>query len=162
MVFASGGGAACRFLTTPSLPDVNLGVTFSFAPFTLSVTKDGTGGGTVVSDPFGIQCGPVCQARYPSGTLVQLTATADATSRFVSWGGACAPFGSNRICLVLMSSSRSVSATFASNLVPVTVALVGSGPGQVTGTPGNYSCQPTCTAQIALGTVMTFTAAPSP
>ena len=161
-LFANGGSASCRFITTPTSPDVNLGVTFTFAPFTLSVTKDGTGGGTVVSNPLGISCGLFCQAHYPSGILVQLTATPDATSRFVAWGGACTPFGSNRVCIVQMNGDRTVSATFATNLVPVTVALAGSGTGRVTGGPGNYYCQPTCTAQIVLGTVMTFTASPAP
>jgi uncharacterized repeat protein (TIGR02543 family) len=56
-----------------------------------------------------------------------------------------------------------VTATFDTNLVAVNVAVAGSGQGRVTGGPGNYYCPPTtCTAQILIGTVMTFTASPSP
>lgn len=161
-VLGAGGSAQCRFLTTPTSPDVNLAVTFTFAPFTLTVTKGGSGDGTVVSSPLGINCGSTCQARYPINTIVQLTATPDTNSRFVSWGGACTPAGSNRTCVVLMTGNLSVSATFATNLAPVTVAVSGTGTGRVTGTPGNFYCPPTCTAQITIGTVMTFTASPAP
>ena len=162
-VLSGGQTAKCSFLPGPTAPDVNLGVTFVVAPFTLTVTKNGTGGGTVVSAPPGIQCGVACQAQFVTGTLVQLTATPDATSRFVTWGGACAAFGSNRTCFVQMSASRTVTATFDTNLVTVTVAVAGSGTGRVTGSPGNYYCPPTtCSARILLGTVMSFTATPSP
>jgi hypothetical protein len=54
---------------------------------TLSVTKTGTGSGTVTSNDGGIDCGADCSQTYAAGTnpVVVLTATADAGSGFVGW-----------------------------------------------------------------------------
>ncbi len=55
----------------------------------LSVTLDvGTGGGTVVSDVGGIDCGSSCEATLDTGTEVTFTATPDEGSSFVAWRGA--------------------------------------------------------------------------
>src|SRR5438093_79780 len=43
---------------------------------TLSVTRSGSGTGTVTSEPAGIDCGGTCSADFDDGTLVTLTATA--------------------------------------------------------------------------------------
>ena len=48
--------------------------TFNLIPFTLSVTKAGTGSGTVSSNPAGINCGADCSEAYSPGTVVTLTA----------------------------------------------------------------------------------------
>jgi hypothetical protein len=53
----------------------------------LTVTLAGTGSGTVTSSPPGIDCGSDCSESYPLGTVVTLTATPDAGSEFVAWGG---------------------------------------------------------------------------
>ena len=55
----------------------------------LTVTKDGTGTGTVSSDPPGIDCGTICSALFPEGSLVTLSATPDAGSVFTGWTGDC-------------------------------------------------------------------------
>lgn len=41
----------------------------------LTVQKAGSGGGTVVSTPAGIDCGATCTATFPAATVVTLTAT---------------------------------------------------------------------------------------
>jgi len=41
----------------------------------LTVTRAGTGSGTVTSSPAKIDCGATCSASFPSGTVVSLTAT---------------------------------------------------------------------------------------
>jgi len=56
---------------------------------TLSMTRDGTGAGTVTSSPTGIDCGEDCTELYISGTTVTLTATADSGSSFAGWSGDC-------------------------------------------------------------------------
>jgi hypothetical protein len=85
---------------------------FQGGGFALSVTKAGTGDGTVTSDPAGIDCGATCGANYPSGTVVTLTATPDAGSVFIGWSGACTGSGS---CVVTMDAAKSVTATFNTN-----------------------------------------------
>jgi subtilase family serine protease len=61
--------------------------TFNVQRFTLSVTKTGTGSGTVSSAPTGITCGADCSELYNSGTTVTLTATVAAGSTFAGWSG---------------------------------------------------------------------------
>jgi hypothetical protein len=78
---------------------------------TLTVTKLGSGTGTVTSSPPGINCGADCSEAYAFGTPVTLTAQAGSGSRFDGWGGACS--GSSPTCSVTMSSDRSVTATFS-------------------------------------------------
>ncbi len=56
-------------------------------PPTLTVTRTGTGGGTVTSSPAGITCAPSCVANFASGTSVTLTATPDGASKFDGWSG---------------------------------------------------------------------------
>ncbi|GAB6068749.1 hypothetical protein JCM13664_20700 [Methylothermus subterraneus] len=54
---------------------------------TLTVTKAGTGNGTVTSDDGGINCGSDCSEAYPQGTVVPLTASPDPGSTFAGWSG---------------------------------------------------------------------------
>ena len=56
-------------------------------PPTLTVTRTGTGGGTVTSSPVGITCAPSCVANSASGMTVTLTATPDGASKFDGWRG---------------------------------------------------------------------------
>jgi hypothetical protein len=78
--------------------------------YTLTVSKDGAGGGTVSSTPEGINCGTACQAGFTDGTAVTLTAAAAEGSTFAGWaGGGC---GGTGACQVTMDASRHVTATF--------------------------------------------------
>jgi len=83
--------------------------------FTLSVTKAGTGTGTVSSNPAGISCGGTCSASFAQGTTVALTATPDSGFSFAGWSGACSGTGA---CSVTLSANASVTATFSSSATP--------------------------------------------
>ncbi len=76
----------------------------------LSVSKSGSGSGTVSSNPGGIDCGSTCAASFSSGTNVTLTASPASGSTFGGWGGACS--GTGTTCTLSMSAARSVTATF--------------------------------------------------
>ena len=91
----------------------------------LSVTKSGTGSGTVTSSPAGINCGSTCSGSF-SGS-VTLTATPADGSTFAGWSGACAGTG---ICTVTMDAAKSVSATF--NRAPFVVTTTGVTAGLIT------------------------------
>jgi hypothetical protein len=93
-----GNAAPCDWNYTPSA--VN---------YTLSVSKSGTGSGTVTSNPAGINCGVTCSANYSGGTQVTLMATASAGSTFAGWSGPCSGTGT---CTVTIDTAKSVSATF--------------------------------------------------
>lgn len=87
-------------------------VNYTQAPattFALTVSKGGTGGGTVNSSPAGIICGATCTANFSSGASVLLSAVADTGSSFAGWGGACSGTGT---CSVTMDAAKSVTATF--------------------------------------------------
>jgi Divergent InlB B-repeat domain/PKD domain len=78
--------------------------------FKLTVTKSGTGSGTVTSSPSGINCGGDCEEEYPEGEVIALTPTPSSGSKFVAWTGACTGAGA---CNVTMSAAKAVNAEFA-------------------------------------------------
>jgi len=106
--------------------DTNRSVTATFNPaapdlVTLTVQKRGSGDGTVTSDPAGISCGDTCQASYPQGTVVTLTATPNEGSSFTGWqrgGGSCE--NDSGPCVLPMDVNRDANARFVDN---------GGGPG---------------------------------
>jgi hypothetical protein len=83
--------------------------TFTLQTFPLTVNKTGIGSGTVASSPGGITCGGTCSANFTVGSVVTLTATADAGSSFAGWSGACTGTGA---CAVTMNSGQAVTGTF--------------------------------------------------
>ena len=145
---------------TAGVDAVSRGVSGSgtiIAPVTLSVTKSGSGSGTVTSTPDGINCGRACSLSVTRGRAVTLTARAAAGSGFTGWRGACAGTAD---CVVTMSAARAVTATFAK--FRLTVATAGVGAGIVRG-PGLACVRPAvvgneCTETYAPGAVVTLTA----
>jgi hypothetical protein len=89
--------------------------TFALSQQTLTLTKAGTGSGTVSSTPAGINCGADCSELFGHGTVVTLTSSASAGSSFAGWSGACS--GSGTTCQVTMSQARSVTASFTTHKV---------------------------------------------
>jgi hypothetical protein len=80
----------------------------------LSVTKGGTGSGTVMGSPAGINCGAACYQAVTQGTAISLTATAISGSTFMGWSGACSGTGT---CAVTVNGATDVSATFDTDRV---------------------------------------------
>jgi hypothetical protein len=130
--------------------------------FTLTVnvvkttTSSGTGNGTVVSTPAGINCGATCSASFASGAIVTLTATPTTGSTFAGWSGTgCS--GS-----VSMIVARTCTATFTppSAQTPTTyiLSVAKTGNGTVTSTPTGINCGGTCSAAYPSGTLVTLKA----
>lgn len=76
----------------------------------LTVTKAGSGGGVVTSDPLRLECGEECGAEFGTGSLVTLTATPNGNSTFAGWSGACV--GTASTCQLTMDGAKAVVATF--------------------------------------------------
>jgi hypothetical protein len=111
-VFAgwSGGGCSGTGTCTVRMNQAQtVTATFALKTFALSVTKAGTGSGTVTSVPAGIDCGTTCTASYAIGTTVTLAASAATNADFAGWSGACA---GTTTCSVPMDQVRAVTATF--------------------------------------------------
>ena len=124
---------------------------------TLTVTKAGTGTGTVTSAPAGINCGATCAAPFASGTQVTLTAAPATGSTFTGWGAPCSGTGT---CVVTLTAATTVTATFTLSTTnfALTVTEAGTGTGTVMSTPAGIACQPTCIANFASGQVVALSA----
>jgi len=125
---------------------------------TLYITKAGTGSGTVTSNPTGINCGADCTEPYNSGTVITLTATADANSDFVGWSG-------NADCSdgqVTMTGDITCTATFNIKSFQVTATASGNGSGSISSSPSgisySYPTTNTGSANFNYGTNVILTA----
>lgn len=81
----------------------------------LTVALDGSGSGTVTSDPAGIDCGSACAAAIATGGNVMLTATPANGSIFVGWSGTASP--TDNPLAVMMDADATVTATFDSDVI---------------------------------------------
>jgi hypothetical protein len=79
-------------------------------PVQLTLTNQGSGVGSVSSNPSGISCGGACTADFNNNTAVMLTVNVTGGSAFAGWGGACSDV--KPTCLVTMNGSKTVTATF--------------------------------------------------
>src|SRR5262249_59840154 len=113
-------------------------VTATFAPVQHTLDVSVVGGGSVTSNPAGIDCGADCTEDYDHGTVVTLTASPDAGQQFDGWPRHCSGSGT---CVVTMDQARSVTATFEA-LPPTTTTLAtgGTGSGAVTTHPARVDC----------------------
>ena len=122
---------------------------------TLTASKVGDGTGAISSDVSGITCGNDCSESYDGGTVVTLTATPSTGTTFAGWSGGCSGAGA---CVVTISESKNVTATFTRNTYALNVTKTGDGAGIVTSDVGGISCGSTCSEMVAFGTTVTLTA----
>ncbi len=128
----------------------------------LDAAKAGTGSGTVVSDPAGIDCGSTCSADFLQDAEVSLTATPAGGSLFAGWSGDCSGTGT---CIVTMDEAASVTATF--NLIPSTsttsvATTTSSAPSTTTTSVDNSTTTTTVVPTTSTTSVVTTTSiAPS-
>ena len=135
-IFTGWSGDICEGTGTCTFTIVaNEAVLANFASggVSLTVTKAGTGSGTVNSAPSGINCPSACSANFASEAQVTLTASAAQGSTFAGWSGAgCSGTGA---CVVTLSAAASVTATFNS-ASPVAIGIGQGGSSTANTTPG--------------------------
>jgi hypothetical protein len=171
--FMGWSGACTGLGSCPVSMTQNQAATATFG-WPLTVSKAGTGSGTVTSNPGGINCGTDCEEVYRQGTPVSLSQTASPGSVFKGWTGACTGTGA---CSVVMDNVRFVGADFEliRNLtVNVTTCAFANCGGTVTSSsvptqPGepriNCTAPPTphvCPTTYPNGVQVTLTATPLP
>ena len=110
--FSAGTGSATACSTSPCAftLEANSAVTATFTPIsrTLTITKAGTGQGSVTCD------GGACAATYPEGEELTLAATAASGSTFSGWSGAgCS--GTASCPITIEAEDITVTATFTAN-----------------------------------------------
>ncbi len=111
---------------------------------TLTVTKAGTGDGTVSSTMAGINCGADCTETYNHNDSVTLTAAPAAGSTFTGWSGACTGTGN---CALTMDSDKTATATFTQEQPQqrtLTVTKAGAGSGTATSSDKLINCGADC------------------
>jgi len=149
------------FLSAES-EESNIEVTahFNIAPPKLPLTVVKTGEGTVVSSSAsGINCGSECEAGFPSGKSVTLTASPATGYAFNSWAGCTTHVGLK--CTVEMSKAKTVKASFIAT-PSLSIEKTGTGAGKVGAT--GISCDESCSSAssaIKAGTSVTFKVTPA-
>jgi hypothetical protein len=121
---------------------------FTLNTYSLTVSKTGTGEGTIISSPSGIDCGDTCSYDFNYNASVTLTASATSGSSFTGWSGeGCSGTGD---CVVSMTQARNVIANFELQRT-LTVLKTGSGVGIITSSPSGINCGSTCSANYNYG-----------
>src|SRR5271154_1551158 len=150
---------------TVNVTDTSTGTPVTLPAFTLtgtgvpqlSVTITGSGS---VSDGASFNCGSgSCTTTYAANTSVTLTATPAAGDSFTGWRGGCLGTGA---CMLTMSPSHTVTATFSNSGPTLSIGEAGTGSGSVASSPSGISCQPTCQVSFSTGQMVTLTALANP
>ena len=121
-VFTGWSGAGCgNSVTMTANHTCTANFATAVAQGTLDVTLLGTGSGSVTSAPLGIHCPlATCSGVYNDPTLVTLTATADAGSTFVGFGGDCSATGD----VTVTAAGQTCTATFDTVIVDLTAPII--------------------------------------
>jgi hypothetical protein len=152
----SGSSATCSINNVQSninlTAEMNNGLVL-FPNRNLTISRLGSGFGTVVSTPTGINCGSTCSAGFNFNTNVVLEATPDADSVFSNWSSGC--HGNTPSTHVFMSADTVCHAVF--NLAyNINVTFSGNASGTLldntSGAQTSYPGAPQYTRRYALGT----------
>jgi hypothetical protein len=118
-----GGSSSCespdginiygRFDRSYVIGDLGRGLNPDESTFALSVATEGTGLGTVTSEPAAIDCAPICSASFSQDQAVELYATPDDGFEFLGWSGDCTGTGT---CSLVMDAAKTVSASFGTSV----------------------------------------------
>ncbi len=158
--FTGWSGGGCSGTSTCQVT-LNAATTVhaTFVPvYTLTLSRAGSGSGSITSSPAGINCGVTCHAQFSTGTPVTLTATPDAGSRFTGWSGSGCSGAAQ--CQVTMTGAANVTATFV-RVFQLSLGFGGAGTGTVHSQPGGIACTTDCSATFNVNEAVTLTAAPS-
>ncbi|MEO8135779.1 MAG: autotransporter-associated beta strand repeat-containing protein [Betaproteobacteria bacterium] len=80
----------------------------------LTVSRSGSGAGTVTSVDGFINCGAACTHSYAAGAMVTLNPAPAGGSNFTGWLGTCTGTGA---CIVTMDAAKTATAGFALNTI---------------------------------------------
>jgi len=165
-VFAgfSGDDLRCGNAAIVMDTDLQCFATFDLLPTpsrTLKITLDGTGLGTITSNPLGIDCGLDCTALFDQDSAVVLNANPAPGSRFAGFSGDAACTALSPLSLTMIVD---INCTATFEAIPpsprLSILLQGTGLGSVTSSPAGIDCGVTCSELFARGRGVTLTATP--
>jgi hypothetical protein len=159
-VFAGWSGA-CSGLGTCQVTMSKaqfVSATFNLRQVPVNITFFGSGAGTTVSQPAGLNCATSCSVGFAYSSTVTLRATANPGSTFIRWGGACRIAESNETCTLQIGDVNEVTATFSLGIDKLTVRQNNGffGGGLVTSIPSGISCGVECTYTFPRGTLVSL------
>ena len=120
-------------------------VTANIVATTVTVSRTGSGAGSVTSTPGGISCGATCSAAFTVGSKPSFTAQPDPNSTFTGWGGdfAQAACAKSLTCAVTgdfgLFGPMNISANFELKQ-HLTTGFTGTGLGSIVSTPAAIDC----------------------
>jgi hypothetical protein len=130
----------------------------------LTVGVEGSGEGTVRSEPAGIECSVgstgTCVEHFNRGSTVTLTAAPAPHSRFKEWVGLPCEESRQATCQIAISEDKAVDARFEA-IPPQPLEVSVSGEGQVKSAPAGIACPPTCAEHFDEGSTVTLEALPA-
>jgi hypothetical protein len=166
-LFGGWSGACYYYNTTGNTCTVTMAaagtIGASFVPpVTVTVTRVGTGTGSVTSYLPGIDCGADCTEQFAQGNNVTLYATPAAGSQFSKWtAGPCLNLTTN-YCTWTASAAVTLTAEFLpATLVGLTVTKSGTGGGSVSSNPAGIDCGTDCNEQVAQNSYVELVATPA-
>ena len=150
-------------VTTPRINVMTALDKFAEPRVTLHYVNVGSARGTVTFTPSGTvsTCRRECFNRFAPGTMVTLTAVADARASFLGWAGACSGTGS---CTVSMSMSKYVYAAFYTGTPQIlSYNKTGTGTGSVTLSVSAFTatCADSCKQPYGQRSTVTLAAQPA-
>jgi YVTN family beta-propeller protein len=161
----SGGGcsgtAPCTVtMNADTVVNANFGTAGAIA--LLSVATDGSGSGTITSNPSGYFCRTACNdtVSFALGSTVTLTANPDAGSTFAGWsGGGCT---GTTPCTITLNDRANVTATFTFSAPNATLSVSSAGQtsGRVTSMPAGVDCGTSCSISLPARSTVLLTATP--
>jgi len=160
--FTSWNGVDSTFNLTSSLvmgSDRLVLLNFSKSKKTLTIQKvlQNSSSGNIINSTLGINCGETCSYTIDYGNLIQLTAIPSENSSLISWSGV--DISSSDSCSLVMTSDRTIIATFDIKTISLTIQIFGSG--SILDSTNSITCSSTCSKTLNYGTVVTLTATPS-
>jgi hypothetical protein len=157
----AGWGGACSGTASTCIVAMTApqSVTATFeATALLTVSRTGPGRGTITSSPPGIRCGQACSGSFDQGTVVVLSATPWASSRFSGWSGAC--LGASPTCTITLDGPSTVGAAFDRERETLRVSR--DGRGTVTSRPPGIRCPGECSHAFDRGKAVRLSAHAAP
>lgn len=115
--------------------------------YDLFILKTGSGLGTIISEPSGIDCGSDCSEVYSQDTYITLNALADISSVFSSWSGDCSDCGVDSNCEITLNENKKCMADFTikQNIITTIVNPIEGGSITCIPNPVSYGSNTTCT-----------------